>query len=77
MRILFINPNTSSSFTEKIQAIAGQYALPGTQVVAMNPETGPRSIESVYDELLSSPGTLELAVRHLDDCECQEWRFIL
>jgi len=62
MRILFINPNTSESFTGKIQAIVNQYALPATQVTAMNPASGPRSIESVYDELLSSPGTLELAL---------------
>ena len=67
MRILFINPNTSVSFTEKIQAIAEQAAAPTTEVVAKNPASGPRSIECVYDELLSSAGTLELAITHLDD----------
>ena len=67
MRILFINPNTSESFTEKIQLIASQYALPSTQVSAMNPASGPRSIESIYDELLSSAGTLELALGKLAD----------
>lgn len=66
MRILLINPNTSESFTQKIQAIAGQYAAAGTQVVAVNPTSGPRSIESIYDELLSAPGTLETALAHLD-----------
>lgn len=67
MRILFINPNTSTSFTEKIQLIVSQYASSGTQAVAMNPSSGPRSIESIYDELLSSPGTLELALTQLDN----------
>lgn len=62
MRILLINPNTSESFTEKIQEIADQYALPTTQAVAVNPAYGPRSIESIYDELLSSAGTLEIAL---------------
>jgi len=66
MRILFINPNTSTEFTERIQAIAEHYAYPGTEVVAMNPSSGPRSIEGVYDELLSSLGTLELLIRELD-----------
>lgn len=66
MRILLINPNTSQSFTAKIQAIAEKYALPGTHVHAINPESGPRSIESIYDELLSSPGTLEAALANLD-----------
>lgn len=67
MRILLINPNTSEAFTQRIQAIANQYAFPGTTAVALNPTSGPRSIESIYDELLSSPGTLELAITHLDD----------
>ncbi|MCJ7533491.1 MAG: aspartate/glutamate racemase family protein [Anaerolineales bacterium] len=66
MQILFINPNTSHSFTERIQAVAQQYALPTTQIVALNPTSGPRSIESIYDELLSSAGTLELAIGQLD-----------
>jgi len=66
MRILFINPNTSQSFTERIQTIVQKYALPTTQAEAMNPTSGPRSIESIYDELLSSPGTLELAIENLD-----------
>ncbi len=65
MRILFINPNTSAEFTERIQRIAQQYALPTTEVVAMNPSSGPRSIESIYDELLSSAGTLELVLAEL------------
>ncbi len=67
MRILLINPNTSHSFTAKIQAIAEKYALPGTHVRAVNPGSGPRSIESIYDELLSSPGTIEVALANLDD----------
>ena len=67
MRILFINPNTSTEFTERIERIAQQYALPTTEVVALNPSSGPRSIESIYDELLSSPGTLEVALAELDN----------
>lgn len=62
MRILFINPNTSEEFTQRIQQIVSQYALPTTTAVARNPTSGPRSIEGVYDELLSSLGTLELAL---------------
>lgn len=69
MRILMINPNTSESFTEKIQLIANRFALPTTQVVAVTAASGPRSIESIYDELLSSPGTLETALLHLDDVD--------
>ena len=66
MRILFINPNTSEEFTERIQEIAQRYAFPGTEVAARNPASGPRSIESIYDELLSAAGTLELLITELD-----------
>ena len=59
MRILMINPNTSESFTASIQSIADQFRLPTTEVVAISPKSGPRSIEGVYDELLSARPTLE------------------
>lgn len=68
-RILIVNPNTSGEFTAKIRAVAERYALPTTRLTVMNPSTGPRSIESVYDELLSAPGTLELVLSRIDDCD--------
>ena len=67
MNILFINPNTSETFTHKIEQIARQYAAPGTDIVAVNPASGPRSIESIYDELLSAAGTLETVLQHAAD----------
>jgi len=67
MRILLINPNTSEDFTTGIEATARRYALPTTEVVAMNPAAGPRSIESMYDELLSAPGTLQLLLKEEDN----------
>ena len=66
MRILLINPNSSEEFTKRVQDIADRYASPGTSPVAINPITGPKSIESIYDELLSSLGTLECALQNLD-----------
>lgn len=66
MRILVINPNTSASFTERIKVVLSGYALPTTEVVVVNPESGPRSIESIYDELLSAPGTLETILANPD-----------
>jgi allantoin racemase len=67
VKILMINPNTTAAFTDTVQSVADQYKEPGTEVVAMTPSSGPRSIESVYDELLSSAGTLELLVNELDN----------
>lgn len=66
MRVLLINPNTSQEFTKRIQEIADRYAFPGTTPVAVNPKSGPKSIESVYDEILSSVGTLEVGIEQLD-----------
>lgn len=67
MRILLINPNTSEHFTKKIQAVAQKYAYPTTDVVTLNPTSGPLSIESVYDELLSAQGTLAVFLEHMED----------
>jgi allantoin racemase len=65
--ILLVNPNTSEEFTLRIQNIASQYALPSTTVVARSPASGPRSIESIYDEILSASGTLELVISELNN----------
>ncbi len=66
MRILFINPNTTEEFTRKVQETIDRYANPTTTAVACNPSAGPRSIECIYDELLSAAPTLELAIRQMD-----------
>ena len=67
MKILLINPNTTQEFTDRITNIARHYAASTTEIMALTPAYGPRSIESIYDELLSSMGTLELALSKLDE----------
>lgn len=67
MKVLIINPNTSEEFTRKIHQIAIKYASSDTEIVTQNPPRGPRSIESVYDELLSSAPTLMTAISKLED----------
>ncbi len=59
MIILVINPNTTVSMTEKIGAAARAVAAAGTEVVAVNPDQGPASIEGHYDEALCLPGLLD------------------
>lgn len=66
MRILIINPNTSEDFTQKIRESAVEFASRGTDVVCMTAASGPRSIEGVYDELLSSQGTLKVFLSEKD-----------
>ena len=59
MRIMVINPNTTSSMTEKIGDAARAVANPGTEIIPATPRTGPVSIEGHYDEAVSVIGLLE------------------
>jgi allantoin racemase len=58
MRILVVNPNTTASMTRKIGTAAAGAASPGTEVVAVNPDFGPPSIEGYFDEVFSVPGLI-------------------
>jgi allantoin racemase len=60
MKIYVINPNTSESVTEHIRRELEKIKRPDTQLTVVNPEHGPVSIESAYDEALAGPPTLEL-----------------
>lgn len=66
MRILVINPNTSESFTQRIEVTAKKYAHSETEIILRTASSGPRAIESVFDEVLSCQGTLEVALRELE-----------
>ena len=59
MHIRLINPNTTASMTEKIGAAGARVAAAGTRISATNPEAGPVSIESHFDEAISAVGVLE------------------
>ena len=60
MRIFVINPNTSESMTDHIRAELEKIKRSDTELTVVNPEHGPVSIESAYDEALAGPPTLEL-----------------
>lgn len=68
MRILVVNPNTTASMTDKIGAAARRAASPGTDIVAINPASGPAAIEGFYDEAMSLNGLLEV-IRQWPDCD--------
>ncbi|NMG46294.1 aspartate/glutamate racemase family protein [Aromatoleum toluvorans] len=59
MLIRVINPNTTRSMTEKIGASAQRVAAAGTRIVASNPDSGPVSIESHFDEAISAVGVAD------------------
>lgn len=58
MRLLVVNANTTASMTAKIGKAARAVAAIGTEILAVNPESGPVSIEGYYDEAFSVPGLL-------------------
>lgn len=66
MKLLLINPNSTSSMTQKAAVAARRVARPDTEIVATNPEQGPYSIEGFYDVAVCLPGLLEEAARHRD-----------
>ena len=63
MRVFVINPNTTKSVTDHIRRQLEKIKRPDTELTVVNPEHGPVSIESVYDETLAGPPTLELVRR--------------
>lgn len=60
MRVFVINPNTSSSMTEHIRRELERIKRPETEIEVVNPEHGPVSIESNFDEVMAGPPILEL-----------------
>jgi allantoin racemase len=63
MRIVIINPNTTQAMTETIAACARKAASSSTEIVAVQPLSGPVSIEGVYDGALAVPGVIEEILR--------------
>lgn len=59
MKLLLINPNTSTAMTAGIAAAARAIATPGTEVIAVQPGFGPLSIEGHFDEAVAAAGVAE------------------
>jgi allantoin racemase len=60
MKIMVINPNTTVSMTDHIRRELLPLKGLDTELVVVNPEHGPVSIESEYDEARAIPPTLDL-----------------
>ncbi len=64
MRILVINPNTTQSMTDAIGEAARKVAHPDTEIVAISPKRGPRSIEGYVEDYVAAVATLETLVEN-------------
>jgi allantoin racemase len=60
MRILVVNPNTTEAMTRDIGEAARRYARPGTEIEAVSPAWGPRSIEGHYEDYVAAVAMLEV-----------------
>ena len=58
-RIKVINGNTCQPMTVNINASAQAAKFPTTEIVTVQPNSGPETIEGFYDEYLAIPGVLE------------------
>lgn len=66
MQILLVNPNTTASMTRKAGEAARTVSGVSTEILAVNPEFGPPSIEGYYDEVFSIPGLIGEIRKHPD-----------
>ena len=69
MRLLVINPNTSTQMTAAIHRAAQAAAGPGVTVETVHATAGPHSIEGHVDEAVSMLGTLEWVLRRDADVD--------
>nr|WP_289306490.1 aspartate/glutamate racemase family protein [Acinetobacter cumulans] len=60
IKIQVINPNTCIEMTHAIGEAAQKVALQETEIIAVSPSHGPKSIEGHFDEAMSAVGILEL-----------------
>lgn len=66
VRLLVINPNTTTSMTRKIEVAAKAVAASDTEIVATNSQHGPPSIQGYLDGAACLPGLLAEAATHPD-----------
>jgi allantoin racemase len=64
MRILVINPNTTVSMTEAIGDACRKAAQSSTEIVAVSPRRGPRSIEGYVEDYVAAVASLETIVEN-------------
>ncbi|MBX3015497.1 MAG: aspartate/glutamate racemase family protein [Caldilineaceae bacterium] len=64
IRLHVINGNTYGAMTANIDTQARRVARADTQILTTQPEAGPMTIESYYDEYLAIPGILAQIIRH-------------
>ena len=65
-KICIINPNTTRAMTHKIDLTAKNFANVDTEIISVEPNIGPESIEGYYDEAFCIPGLIEEIKDNID-----------
>ena len=60
MKILIINPNTSTEMTRTIDDMAKKYASPGTEITTVQPPDGPAFMSNAYHSAIQAPKVLDI-----------------
>ena len=66
MRVLVVNPNTTTAMTESIAATARRAAAPGTEIVGLTAGLGVDGIDSAFESLLSAVAVMDRVTTYPD-----------
>lgn len=66
VRLLVVNPNTTTAMTDAIRGVARARARPGTAITALTAPWGPASIESHAEEAIAAVATVEAIGDHVE-----------
>jgi allantoin racemase len=69
MKILVINPNTSTFVTEAVAASARSMAAPGTEIVAVTGRYGPAIVSGRSEDALAAAEAMRLAAENDAGCD--------
>ncbi len=69
MKLLLANPNTSTSVTDRIAAVARGVAAPGTEILAVTGQAGVPYIATRAEAAIAGRTTMELMAEHGAGCD--------
>jgi len=69
MKILFANPNTTQSVTDRMAVVARAAASPGTEILAVTGQVGVPYIATRAEAAVAARETMELMANHAPGCD--------
>ncbi|OKI51491.1 aspartate/glutamate racemase family protein [Micromonospora sp. CB01531] len=69
MRLLLVNCNTSTTVSDRLQAVATSVAAPTTSITVATPEFGAERVVGFYDSFVSAAASLQVMSRFRGQCD--------